>query len=154
MSFNFKKDVLTDSDLYYLANKLNVKLNGIFMKDELISLKNGNYIINLQNHNQTGSHWTSFIKKGKNIYYCDSYGMPMPQEELNLFTDLNDIIYWNNTQFQDINSKCCGYFALSFLLYFTKNKNYILNNYLKMFDYSNYKKNDLIVKNYIKKYLQ
>jgi hypothetical protein len=40
-----------------------IKLNGIYMKDELPSyLKEGNYIINLQNHDESGSHWTCFIK--------------------------------------------------------------------------------------------
>jgi len=39
------------------------------MKDEinLNNLKNGNYIMNLQNHDQEGSHWCAFIKKGKEL---------------------------------------------------------------------------------------
>ncbi len=36
------------------------------MKDELENnLKEGNYIINLENSNQSGSHWTCFIKDKK-----------------------------------------------------------------------------------------
>ena len=33
------------------------------MKDELKPpLAQGNYIINLQNHDENGSHWTCFVK--------------------------------------------------------------------------------------------
>jgi len=43
-----KLQTLTNSDLYSICIKLKLKLNGIYMKDELLSyLKEGNYIINL-----------------------------------------------------------------------------------------------------------
>jgi hypothetical protein len=153
MSFNFNKNILTDSDLKILSNKLNIKLNQVAMKDEISKLQNGNYILNLQNHNQSGSHWTAFIKNRKKIYYCDSFGIIMPQEELDLFKDEKDLIYYNTTQIQDINSQCCGYFALGFLLYSKNNKGLNLNNFLEMFNTKNLKQNDIIIKNYIKKYL-
>ena len=150
MNFDFSKDILTDKDISFLAQKLKIKLNQIAMKDEILNLKDGNYILNLQNHNQSGSHWTAFIKKGNKIYYCDSFGMPMPQEELNLFTDEKDIIYFNTTQIQDIESKCCGYFAIEFLLYFKINKGFNLNKFLNLFSLKKLKQNDAIVKDYIK----
>jgi len=64
-----KLTTLTNSDLYSIAIKLKIKLNGIYMKDVLPSdLKEGNYIINLQNHDETGSHWTCFIKDKNNSF--------------------------------------------------------------------------------------
>ena len=60
---SYKLTTLTNSDLYSICIKLKIKLNGIYMKDELEdNLKEGNYIINLENSNQSRSHWTCFIK--------------------------------------------------------------------------------------------
>ena len=69
-----KLTTLTNSDFYSICIKLKLKLNGIYMKDELPSdLKEGNYIINLENSNQSGSHWTCFIKSKNDIFYYDSF---------------------------------------------------------------------------------
>ena len=46
------------------------------MKDEFNSdLKQGCYIINLQNHDENGSHWTAFIKDKNDIFYYNSFGV-------------------------------------------------------------------------------
>jgi hypothetical protein len=58
-----KLTTLSNSDLYSIAIKLKIKLVGIYMKVELKApLAQGCYIINLQNHDESGSHWTAFIK--------------------------------------------------------------------------------------------
>ncbi len=63
-----KLTTLTNSDLYSICIKLKSKLNGIYMKDELPNdLKDENYIINLQNHDESGSHWTCFIKSKNDV---------------------------------------------------------------------------------------
>ena len=64
-----KLTILSNSDIYAICLKLKLKLNGIYMKDELKApLSEGNYIINMQNHNESGSHWTCFIKDKNYIY--------------------------------------------------------------------------------------
>ena len=76
---SYKLSTLSNSDLYSICIKLELKLNGIYMKDEIPSdLKEGNYI-NLENKNQSGSHWTCFIKSKNNIYYYYSFGVVPPQ---------------------------------------------------------------------------
>ena len=64
-----KLTTLSNSDLISICIKLKIKLVGVYMKDELQNsdLKQGCYIINLQNHDENGSHWTAFIKD-KMIY--------------------------------------------------------------------------------------
>ncbi|MBY0380174.1 MAG: hypothetical protein K2P99_07235, partial [Burkholderiales bacterium] len=80
-------NVLSNFDILDICKALKIPLTGVFMKDEIKDLKPNTYtIMNLQNHNQEGSHWTSFyIDKSKNVYYCDSFGMPPPQREWNMF---------------------------------------------------------------------
>jgi hypothetical protein len=45
-----KLGILTTEDLYNLAKRLKLNIK-VLSKDEFIKLKNGNYIINLNNHN-------------------------------------------------------------------------------------------------------
>ena len=87
-----KLQTLTNSDLYSICIKL--KLNGIYMKDELPSdLKEGNYMINLQNHDELGSHWTCFINSKSDIFCYDSFGVVFPQNQYDIFIKNSNDIY-------------------------------------------------------------
>ena len=64
------------------------------MKDEFkIPLDDGYYIINLENSHEDGSHWTAFVKIKSNVYYNDSYGVIMPQNQYDLFKSEQSNIY-------------------------------------------------------------
>ena len=114
-----KLTTLTNSDIYSICIKLKLKLklNGIYMKDELKPpLAQGNYIINLQNHDENGSHWTCFIKDKNNIYYYDSFGVVMPQNQYDIFKLESDNIYHTTSDHQNIDSTSCGWFVLPFYI--------------------------------------
>jgi len=112
-----KLQTLTNSDLYSIAIKLKLKLNGIYMKDELPSyLKDGNYIINLQNHDESGSHWTCFIKDKNNIYNYDSFAVVPPQNAYDIFLKNADNIYYIDKYDQSIDSTSCGWWCISFFV--------------------------------------
>jgi len=92
----------------------------ICMKDELPNdLKDGNYIINLQNSYENGSHWTCFIKFKNEIFYYDSFGVIMPQNQYDIFLKNVDNIYYINKHDQNLDATSCGWWCISFL-YFTK----------------------------------
>jgi hypothetical protein len=59
----FKTNSLSNTDITYILKAQGVKLNGVFMKDELPSkLKSGFYVVNLQSSQVgDGTHWTAFI---------------------------------------------------------------------------------------------
>ena len=86
-SMNNKKKIPTDGitsdiDLYNLANKIKIKLNGIYFKNELPSPHLGNYIINLasSNDNSGGTHWVHCELRNENnirkAVYFDPFGLP------------------------------------------------------------------------------
>src|SRR6266853_4427226 len=80
-----KMDTLTNFDLIEYAKELKLKhFRGVFMKDELNKRigKNECGIVNLQNSNQEGSHWTCYFKCGTEKYYFDSYGLEPPNQLL------------------------------------------------------------------------
>ena len=149
IKLNFNKD-LTNFDLINLSKELHLKLNGVYMKDELkTNLKNGNYILNLENHNQGGSHWVCFIKHNKSIYYFDSFGVQMPQNELDIFKQNHDNIFYSNVQIQSITSILCGYFCIAYLYCVNKFNGNIDDKILKfqkLFNWNNQKNNDKVLK--------
>lgn len=145
---------LTNRELMDLAYRMNIQLNGVFMKDEATNrLPNGYYIFNLQNHNQSGTHWVALFKKSKKeYYYCDSFGIPPPETLIKLLQCSEKQLFFNDTQIQNINSILCGYFCLLFL-YMMQQQNSPDNNiaqFLQLF-YLDTKKNDRELKKIISK---
>ena len=65
------------------------------MKDELPQkinkIKCG--IINLENANQSGSHWVAYYKNNDKKYYFNSYGNAPPPNELVKYLGLENLFY-------------------------------------------------------------
>lgn len=162
MNYNsIKQNGLSNIDIQGLCKKLKIKLNEICMKDELRieDMYNGGYIINLANHNQSGTHWVCFQKIDNTIYYCDSYGVVAPQNQVDLFANLSYKLYYNKVQVQDFSSNFCGLFCVLFLYIIQNN----LNNpteacklFVKVFNTNkkDLKLNDEILYDYIKALLE
>ena len=149
IKLNFNKD-LTNFDLIKISKELHLKLNMVCMRDECPkTLKNGNYILNLESHLESGSHWVCFIKHNKNIYYFDSFGVQMPQNELDIFKHNNYNIFYSNIQIQDMKSILCGYFCIAYLYCVNKFNGNIddkIFKFQKLFNWNNQKNNDKVLK--------
>ena len=145
-------------ELEDLSKKLGIKLNGVFMKDELPQpIPDGNYILNLESSHQGGSHWTCFIKKGQTIYYVDSFGVYPPQPVVDIAEKYRNNIQYNSSAYQDIKSQACGYFCIGLFLYVKNHKGALkkkIDEYLKLFNYKRPKQNDKYIKNFIEKHLK
>jgi hypothetical protein len=146
-------NTLTNLQLTKLGNQLDIPIKKICMKDEFnYNEPDGCYIINLQNHNQNGTHWVCFVKHQSVIYYHDSFGMPCPQNEMDIFNKECDNIYMNTFDKQDINSNSCGYWCLAFLHHLTHNKGSYLQKFKsfnKMFNNKDPRENEKKLKIYI-----
>ena len=128
------------------------------MKDELKSpLSQGCYIINLQNHDEGGSHWTAFIKDRNDNYYYDSFGVVPPQNLYDVFKiDSHNIYYLDqlDRRDQDIDATSCGWWCITFLYYMTNSKGPMLDRMLKFekkFNKKDTKQNESDLKKYIDK---
>ena len=152
---SYKLTTTTNSDLYSICIKLKIKLNGIYMKDEIPNdLKEGNYIINLENSNQSGSHWTCFIKDKNNVYYYDSFGVVPPQNiyDISVKNSLN--LYYIDKHDQNLDATSCGWWCIAFLYFMNNTKGSMLDNMKKFDKKFNNKKtidNEIELKKYIDK---
>jgi hypothetical protein len=150
-----KLTTLTNSDLYSICIKLKIKLVGVFMKDELEdNLKEGNYIINLENSNQSGSHWCTFIKDKNNIYYYDSFGVVPPQKIYNIAVKNSLNLYYIDKHDQNLDATSCGWWCIAFLYFMTNTKGPMLDRMKKFDKKFNNKKtidNEIDLKKYIDK---
>ena len=107
-----------------------------------INLKNNqSTIINLQDSNQTGSHWILYKKIDNKKYYFDSYGVAfIPDIIKNQY--LNHKFICNIYRILSIDSNQCGRFCILFVKSNIKNEN-DYNNFLLQFEKNSFLKNDI-----------
>lgn len=79
--------------------------------------KNEKGIINLDNKEGPGTHWTAYKKQMDHVIYFDSYGnLRPPLEAINYFNSNNTCnIFYNHKIYQTSNSYNCGHLCLLFL---------------------------------------
>ena len=94
-----------------------------FSKDEIPVIENDKSLIfNLQNSNQTGSHWIALSRKDNKIFIFDSFAIGyVPKNIYVIYKNFN--IITNIYRIQHINSNLCGLFSILFCLYKVNSKN-------------------------------
>ena len=118
-------------------------------------IKKGAYVINLDEYENTGTHWVALFVKPKYIIYFDSFGIEHIPKEINKFID-NDTtkssflerIKSNAFRIQAYDSIMCGYFCIEFINYMLNGKT--LLNYIILFSPNDFKKNDRVIKRIFK----
>lgn len=98
---------------------------GVFASDKLPSLKNNyvSFIVNLDPISLPGSHWVAVYFKGESAFFFDSYGKPPTGRILKFLIENSTHIFYNEIQYQDVNTVSCGYFCLYFLYKKSRNLN-------------------------------
>ena len=96
---------------------------GTFSKDEIPLIENNkSFIFNLQNSNQSGSHWISLSTKNNDIFILNSFGIGhIPKNIYEIYRNFN--IITNIYRIQHMNSNLCGLFCILFCLYNINSKN-------------------------------
>ena len=92
------------------------RFNGVFSRDNLPnSIKNGAYVINLNEYCDIGSHWVALYVNNKTIIYFDSLGVEHIPKEIIKFIGNNKKIITNIYRIQAYDSIMCGYFCIGFI---------------------------------------
>ena len=59
--------------------------NGVFSRDNLEKIKDGAYIINLDEYSDTGTHWVALYMINNNVTYFDSFEVEHILKEIKAF---------------------------------------------------------------------
>ena len=63
------------------------RFNGVYSRDNLPKIKDGAYIINLDEYSDIGTHWVALYVQYDNITYFDSFGVEHISKEVKAFID-------------------------------------------------------------------
>ena len=127
------------------------RFNGDFSRDNLPNnnnnnnIKNGAYVINLDEYHDIGTHWTALYVNNKTITYFDSFGVEHIPKEIMKFIARKKIIA-NIYRIQAYDSIMCGCFCIGFINFMFNGKS--LTDYTNLFSPNDFNKNDDIILEY------
>ena len=127
------------------------RFNGVFSSDNLPNnnnnIKNGAYVINLDEYRDIGTHWEALYVNNKTVTYFDSFGVEHIPKEIMKFIDneqsssakaRNKNIITNIYRIQAYDSIMCGYFCIGFINFMFNGNS--LTDYTSLFSPNNLKK--------------
>ena len=125
------------------------RFNGVYSRNNLPkTIKKEAYVINLDEYENTGTHWIALFVKTNEAIYFDSFDIEHIPNEINKFIG-NKNIKSNIFRLQAYDSIMCGYYCIEFINYMLKGKT--LLDYTNLFSPNDFKKNDQIIKRIFKK---
>ena len=118
------------------------RFNSLFLKRKLHRIKNGAYVINLDDKQSKQTNCVSlFIERNAAVYF-DSCGIEyVLQEVLSKIKDKS--ITRKISRIQNDNSIMCGFYCIAFIEFMIAGK--ILLDYIHLFSPNYYKKNEKII---------
>ena len=121
------------------------RFNGVYSRDNLQKIKDGAYIINLDEYSDIGTHWVALYVQNNNVTYFDSFGVEHIPKEIKTFIN-NKNIKTNIFRIQAYDLIMCGYFCIGFIDFMLAGKT--LTEFTNLFSPNKFKKNDDIILNY------
>ena len=82
-------------------------------------IRDGAYVINLDEYKSIRTHWIMFLMNGENVTYFDRFGVEHIPEEIKKFIG-NKNITTNIYRIQAHNSIMCRYFCIGFYWFYAK----------------------------------
>ena len=110
-------------------------------------IKDGGYVINLDEYADVGTHWIALFCNRSEIVYFNSFGVEHVPEEIKEFIGNKNIIA-NIFRVQANNSVMCGYYCIGFIDFMLAGKK--VTDFTDFFSSYDFKKNDDIILTYFK----
>ena len=128
------------------------RFNGVFSRDNLPNntIKNGVYVINLDEYDNIGTRWVALYVNDKIVTYFDSFVVEHIPKEIMKFINRKKIIT-NIYRIQAYDSIMCGYFCTEFINFMFNGKR--LTDYTNLFSPNDFNKNDDIILKYFGQYM-
>ena len=146
MDFFIPPHPLTNFEIEKYQNE--PRFNGVFARDNLPKkIKDGTYVINLDQYADVGTHMFALFCKRSEIVYFDSVGVEYVPEEIKQFIG-HKIIKVNIFRVQANNSIMCGYVCIEFIDFMLACKK--LTDFTSLFSSYDFEKSDRIILSYFK----
>ena len=124
------------------------RFNGVYSRNNLPKkIKDGAYVINLDEYADVGTHQIALFCKRSEIGYLDSFGFEHVHEEIKDFIGIKSIKA-NIFRVQAGNSIMCGYFCIGFIDFMLVGKKQ--TDFTSLFSPYDFEKNDGIILRYFK----
>ena len=99
----------------YDQNEL--KFNAVYSRDNLpYKIKDGEYVINLDEYSDIGTHWVALCVSNDDVTYFDSFGAEHVPKEIKTFINCPSSIKTSIFRIQAYDSIMCGYFCIDLLI--------------------------------------
>ena len=128
-----------------------IAFNGVYSRDNLPErspterIKDGAYIINLDEYSDIGTHWVALYVNNKTVTYFDSFGVEHIPKEIKKFIGNKNIIA-NIFRIQAYDSIMCGYICIRFIDFMFNGNS--LTDFTKLFLPNDFKKSVEKILNY------
>ena len=124
-----------ETQMYYQNEP---RFNGVYSRDNLPDkIKDGAYVINLDEYSDIGTHWLALYINTKTVTYFDSFGVEHIPKEIKKFADNKNIVT-NIFIKQAYDSVMCGYFCIGFIDFMFNDNS--LKDFTNLFSLINFKK--------------
>ena len=90
------------------------RFNGVYFRDNLLKMKDGTYVINLDEYSDIGTHWVALHLNSNNDIYFDSFGVEHIPKEIKAFIG-NKNTKTNIFRKQAYDSIMCEYICIGFI---------------------------------------
>ena len=106
---------------FEVLSKWEPRFNSIYSRNNLSKIKDGTYIIHLDEYESLGTHWIALYVNHDNVTYFDSFAVEhIPKEIKKLIGNI--IVVTNIYGIQTCNSIMCGYFSIGMINLMLKGK--------------------------------
>ena len=114
------------------------RFNSVYSGDNWPKIKDGAYVISLDEYSDIGTHWVALYMSNNDVTYFDSFGVEHIPKEIKAFIDRSLSITTNIFRIQGYDSIMCGYFFIGFINFMLAGKT--LTEFTNLFSANNFKK--------------
>ena len=90
------------------------RFNGVYSRHNLLKIKNGAYIVNLDGYSDIWTRWVALYVHNDDVTYLDSFGVEHIPKEIKAFINRSLSVTTNIFRMQAYDSMC-GYFCIGFI---------------------------------------
>ena len=111
------------------------RFDGVYSRDNLPKVRDGAYVINLDEYSYLGTHWIALYSLNNDVTYFDNFGVEHIPKKIKTFIG-NENIKTNIIRIQAYDSTISGYFYIGFIDFMLAGK--IFTDFTNLFSPNNF----------------